>query len=89
MTRVLSEILNSVKNEREVKEISSFMLSYTYPVLLINIKITRQLHYLLRAVQIIKEIVFFLTKRINHLSYKYLKVSDYKTCFSILRQKKL
>ena len=59
-----------------------------YPIPLINIKITRQLYYLLRAVLNIKEIAFFCNKE-NHISHTCLKVSDPKIRFSILRRKNL
>ena len=35
-----------------------------YPIPLFNIKIPRQLYYLLRVVQDIKELAFFVTRRI-------------------------
>ena len=58
------------------------------PIPLINIKITRQLRYLLGAVQNIKELAFFCNKE-NHISHKCLKASDLRVCFSILHRKKL
>ena len=63
-----------------------------YPILLININITRQLHYMLRAVHNIEQLGFFVTRKIiYHLkeSYMCLKVSDPKTGFRILHRKKL
>ena len=80
----LSEILNLVKNELEAKERSSFMLSHTSD----QYQDHTTAALLVKGGTENKRACVFCNKE-NHISHKYLKVSDPKTRFSILRRKKL